>query len=336
MKNGRYYPLSLIYQTVSRIIRRLYYFGLLPSHKAPLPVVSVGNIVFGGSGKTPLVQNLLDYLSGQGFTPALITRGYQGRWEKNGGCIPSNSKKDIDWRDTGDEPCMIARNRPHTGIFIGKDKLKSCRKAWETGHDIAVVDDGFQHYRLHRDIDIVLHSLGRRSLKREPLSSLKMADIILLEDKGPSGEKDLLRRKTGDVPVYSYSAEPAGFFQAETGKPVTQTKLKKTPVLAFCGIANPQRFLDLLNQSGIYPRDFLVFPDHHPYPLTSIDKIIRRFHACGAHAGITTEKDLVKLKSLQTVPEFSLWTAKIRLKIDSGFYQTLKQQLDKLTAAEKK
>lgn len=336
MKYGRYYPLSLIYQIVSLIIRRLYLHGWLPSHKAPLPVISVGNIVFGGSGKTPLVQNLLHYLSGQGFTPALITRGYRGRWEKNSGYVPSNSNKVIDWRDTGDEPFMIARNLPHIGIFIGKDKLKSCRKAWETGHDIAVVDDGFQHYRLRRDFDIVLHSPERRSLKREPLSSLKQADFILLEDKASSGEKDLLRRKTGDVPFYSYSVEPAGFFQAETGKPVPQTKLKKTPVLAFCGIANPQRFLNLLNQSGIYPRDFLVFPDHHPYPLTSIDKIIRRFHACGAHAGITTEKDVVKLKSLQTVPEFSLWTANIRLKIDSGFYQTLKKQLDKLTASEKK
>ncbi len=336
METGWLTPLSLKYQMVSRIIRRLYHNGFLKIRKAPLPVVSVGNIVFGGSGKTPLVQALLDYLSIRENKPALVTRGYRGHWEKAGGYIPPSGEKAVDWRDTGDEPCMIARSHPGTGIFIGKNKLKSCRKAQEAGYDIAVLDDGFQHHRLHRDVDIVIHSLKRKALKREPLSSLQCADIVLLEGGHSTRDSDSAKRKAGKTPVYSYSVKPAGIFQAGTGEPVSHQDLRLTPVLAFCGIAQPDRFRDLLEKAGVHPRALLTFSDHHSYPPSSIRKIMRHIHSSGARACLTTEKDLVKLEPLISIPGFQLWIIKIRLEIEPAFYQDLEQHLNVLSALKEK
>jgi tetraacyldisaccharide 4'-kinase len=327
--------LSLLYQWACRIIRRLYHAGVLKIRKAPLPVISVGNIVFGGSGKTPLVQILLDYLSSRDYKPALVSRGYGGHWEKTGGTIPPGGQRKFDWRDTGDEPCLIARNHPGTGIFIGKDKLASCRKAREDGYDIAVLDDGFQHYRLFRDVDIVLHSLKTKALKREPVSSLKWADIVLLEKEGPSQKNGSLERKAGKARVYSYAVKPNGILHAGTGKPVSPQELKNIPVLAFCGIARPQRFRNILKEAGVMPQAFLAFPDHHPYTPSSIRKIMHHLRSSGSQAGLTTEKDLVKLQSLISNPGFQLWVIKIRMEIDSAFYQDLGQRLDSLAVSGK-
>ncbi len=329
------YPFSLVYQAASRAIRRLHRSGALPVHTAPLPLVSVGNITFGGSGKTPLAQMLLGFLSQQGYKPALVSRGYQGRWEKTGGHIPPGGGNGLDWRDTGDEPYLAAQRHPEAGIFIGKDKLTSCRRAREAGFDIAVLDDAFQHHRLRKDVDIVIHSPDRRALKREAVSSLRWADMVLLNENSPPGLKQSLEKKTGGVPVYTYSVRPAEIFHARSGKKILPRDLKAISFLAFCGIARPQRFFDLLNRQGLRPKKTLKFPDHHAYPPSSIQKILHHVHSSGAEAALTTEKDAVKLKSLMPEPGFPLWVMTIRLDIEPGFYQDLKKRLEHLPARRK-
>ena len=329
-KNFWLYPLAWKYQGINRFIRWLYDSGIFKVYTPPLPVVSIGNITFGGSEKTPLAQVLLKTFSNWGYKPALISRGYRGRWEKTGGRIPPYGSSNIDWRDTGDEPFMIAQNRPEAGIFVGKNKLDSCRKAEKAGCSLAVLDDGFQHYRLKKDIDIVIHSQEGRVLKREPFSSLKKADLVLLKENIPKKQERFLQRKIAPVPVYRYSVEPLELADPVSGKPFPLEKMQSTPFIAFCGIARPQRFAGLLERTGLNPVRFLEFPDHHTYPPDSIQKIIREYRSSGAEAVLTTEKDAVKLKQLVSDPGFPLRVVKIQLRIEPDFYKDLKTILSGL------
>ena len=147
---------SFFSRPLSRIKNSLYDRGVLKPRRAPLPVISVGNISLGGTEKTPLAMELLSQLVALGRRPALISRGYKGRWEKRGGVLSDGRAILGTWQDGGDEPYLIARSFPTVGVYVGKERLTSCRRAAEAGFDIAVLDDGFQHRRLARDLDIVL------------------------------------------------------------------------------------------------------------------------------------------------------------------------------------
>jgi tetraacyldisaccharide 4'-kinase len=336
MKSGWLYPFSILYQLMSRLNRILYRWGLFKTQSAPLPVVSAGNIGFGGSGKTPLAQSLLAFLSTRGYNPALVTRGYKGRWEKTGGRILPGKAKDADWRQAGDEPYMLALSLPDAGIYIGKNKIRSCQAARKAGHDIAVLDDGFQHLRLYKDVDIVIHPPDKAGLKREPASSLRFADMILFKKDISSEQKRFLAGKTGQARLYAYSVQPAGIIHVPSGQPVTPQELNHTPFSAFCGIARPDRFRELIRRLGLQPREFLTFPDHHDYPAASMNKIRNHFSASGSKAGLTTEKDAVKLGALVSAPGLQIWVLKIKLDIEPAFYQDLERRLAALTQQTKK
>ena len=124
---------SLLHRLGCRIRNALYDKGLLAPADAPLPVVSVGNISFGGSEKTPLAQEILRHLLDKGIKPALVTRGYRGRWERTGGVLSQGRGLLGDWREAGDEPFMVALNLPAAGVYVGRDRLASCRLAKADG-----------------------------------------------------------------------------------------------------------------------------------------------------------------------------------------------------------
>ena len=171
---------------VCRIKRRLYKSGVLRAERAPLTVLSVGNLALGGSEKTPLVLELLDFLRRNGRRPALVTRGYKGAWERSGGVLSDGRTIAGTWREAGDEPFLAALRFPDAGVYVGKNRAASCRLAFDAGFDIAVLDDGFQHLRLRRDLDIVLHDPAARTPLREGSAALSAADIVLMK-KTPGG-----------------------------------------------------------------------------------------------------------------------------------------------------
>jgi len=332
--------LLLLFSPVSRLVCRikgdLYDKGNLKPRKAPLPVVSVGNISFGGSEKTPLAMELIARLLDRGWRPALVSRGYRGQWEKEGGVLSDGTGPKGTWRQGGDEPFMVARGFPGAGVFVGRDKLASCRKAHELGFGAVVLDDAFQHLRLERDVDIVLFDPREKLALREGASSLKRAGIILVKDKPQSGIVGSLKVSFPGAAVFVYRTMPKGFVSLRNGEMAPPDSFRGKSVLAFCGIANPSRFSNLLRELGAEVCGFLSFPDHHPYPAASLDKIARTFAGSGAEAVVTTEKDAVKIAPAGTALEsLPLHALRIGLDIEAGFYDLVEAGLKKAAAAMK-
>jgi tetraacyldisaccharide 4'-kinase len=329
--------LLLLFSPVSRLVCRikddLYAKGNLKPRKAPLPVISVGNISFGGSEKTPLAMELITRLLDWGWKPALVSRGYRGQWEKEGGVLSDGAGLRGTWQQGGDEPYMVARRFPGAGVFVGRDKLASCRKAHELGFTAVVLDDAFQHLRLDRDLDIVLIDSREKLALREGASSLRRAGIILVRDMARPETEESLKASFPGVAVFNYRTTPRGFVSLLDGEMAPPDSFRGKSVLAFCGIANPSRFSHLLGELGVDVRGSLSFPDHHPYPAASIEKIALSFAASGAEAIVTTEKDAIKIAPSGTALEgLPLHALRIGLDIEAGFYNLVEAGLKKAAA----
>jgi len=324
-------PFSWLYRSVGWFRNILFDLGLFATHPAPLPVISVGNIGFGGSEKTPLVMKLVGLLLDQNLRPALVSRGYRGKWEDRGGVLSDGLNRRGTWQDSGDEPYMLSQNYPQAGVFVGKNRLTSCLKAAEMGFSPAVLDDGYQHRSLARHVDIVLYNPQERILLRESVSSLKRADIILLKRPLLTQDKQKLEARFPQACCFEYDVLCQGLYKLRTQEARSLEILKRESLLAFCGIAQPQRFKDLLEKEGLAPVAFHTFPDHHAYSPGSIRRLLQLFQASQAKAMVTTEKDALKLV---TVPEFEkipVYVLKIYLKIEEGFFQEVMARLHQNT-----
>ncbi len=321
------YPYSWVSRGVNRVRDRLYRVGLFASKRAGLKVVSVGNISLGGTGKTPLVLELIRHLQAEGHRVAMVTRGYKGRWEKKHGRMLTDGDKLFGtWKDSGDEPFMIARNAPGAGVFVGHDRLRSCRLAKVRGFGVAVLDDGFQHRRLHRDMDIVLFN-PKEKILREPRAALGRAQAVLIPEEDADPWREELARRFPKARVYLYGITPRHFIRVG-GKhpPIPAADLKGVPFLAFSGIARPARFFSMLEEQGLELAGRLAFPDHHPYPEETLARIRERCERAGAKALVTTEKDAVKLAGRTAFTKHApLYYLKIGLRVEQGFFdQVLK------------
>jgi len=313
-------PFSIAHQVGCWINNFLYDLRLRKSYKAPLPVISVGNIAFGGSEKTPLVMNLLSFCLKNGIRPALVTRGYKGKWEKTGGTLSDGRQIWASWKEAGDEPFMVCQRFPHVGIYVGRNRIVSCEKASRERFDVAILDDGFQHRRLQRDLNIVLCTPGKKTALREFFSSLKRADIILVKQNGDGPTKRKIKGNFSLAKVFTYTVKNQGFYSSKDKGPHPVELLEQKRLLVLSGIARPKRFLSLLEKEGLVPASVLQFPDHHSYPPSSIKKISREIQKIAADAVLTTEKDYFKLKKLQKEQNIPVFYNRIELEIEKEFY----------------
>jgi tetraacyldisaccharide 4'-kinase len=320
--------ISFLYRSGVQIRNWLYERKIFNPKKAPLFLISVGNITFGGTEKTPLAMRLLSFLIQQGYRPALVSRGYKGKWEKKGGIVSDGKKTLAGWKEAGDEPYMVSLKVPQAAVLVGKNRFLSCMKAADLSFDVAVLDDGFQHRRLSRDLDIVLYDSAEKVGRREPFSSLKRADMILIKNEADK-EKKKIADRFPEKPVFSYSVENRGMFSLGTNDKEPIEKLKGQKVIAFCGIARPERFLSLLQEMGVEPLFFFKFPDHHHHPLSSLKKIDNKCRELGAEAIVTTEKDAVKVAERREVLRFPVYYLRIDLRIGRDFYLKVTQFLQK-------
>ena len=279
----------------------LYARRFLKAARAPLPTVSVGNLSFGGTEKTPLVMELIALLLRQGHRPALVSRGYRGDWEQGGGMLSDGKSLLGTCAQGGDEPFMVARRFPEAGVFVGRDKLASCLKARSLGFTAVVLDDAFQHRRLTRDLDIVLVSPAERRPLREGPSALARANIILLRRSGDTAAKGRILASFPRAAVFEYGVAPRVVVDARTHHASPAASLKGQRVFAFCGIAGPQRFLSTLQELGAEVVGSLAFPDHYEYPADSLKRIKDAFGDSSARFLVTTEKDVVKLGPVSTI-----------------------------------
>ncbi len=246
--------------------------GILKSYLVPPLVVSIGNIEAGGTGKTPFAMALAGELKAHGHNVAIVTRGYRGRLRGPVEVSPSH-----DYRDVGDEPLLMART---TGVPVIKspDRCMGGTFAYrKLGAEIVLLDDGFQHRRIFRDLNICLVSgtlenerLLPAGRLRETVASLKRADFIIDTKKDASLNIEGIVDSRGRL----------------------SSVVRGVSIFAFCGIANPQRFFDTLRPLCTRMK-IMVFPDHHKYSASDIKKIKKA--ATGFDMVVTTEKDLVRI-----------------------------------------
>ena len=283
-------PLAWLYGAVVRLRRWAYRHGFLHRCKAAVPVIVVGNISVGGTGKTPLVIWLVERLVAAGHRPAVISRGYRSTAGRGPVAVTATATA----AEVGDEPLMIAR-RTNVPVFVGSDRCGDAVAAVRAAATIIVTDDGLQHYRLRRDLELAVvdgeREFGNRRLLpagplREPLSRIDAVDMVLRQVSQPSDDNAFWLRGDTLVAVHGNARQPLA---ALAGK----------PVVAVAGVGNPERFFDRLRAArlGVTP---VVLDDHAPaaaYPLEDyVDATV-----------IVTEKDAVKLgerrhKSLWYLP----------------------------------
>jgi tetraacyldisaccharide 4'-kinase len=282
-------PMAWLFGQIVRVRNARYDAGQAPIQRLRLPVISIGNLSVGGSGKTPFVQTLGRWLNLQGIGFDILSRGY-GR--KSQGVLQVDCEGSA--KIYGDEPLLLARTLK-APVFVGEDRYEAGLAAEAFGAQSArpprvhILDDGFQHRRLHRDFDLVL--LANRDLRgrllpfgrlREPLSSLARAHAVAAPEELAAllSEPNIwhIRRRL-------VLHEPA-----------------PTRPLAFCGLAEPRQFWQSLADIGIYPVGTYAFGDHHHYSAKDIALLQRLARQHDANGFLTTEKDLVKLDGAELTP----------------------------------
>lgn len=316
---------SLVSRPVCAWKAARYRRGKKTALRAPLPVISVGNLAMGGTGKTPVVAELLGYLLGRGFRPALVTRGYRGSWEKQGGVLSDGRSIFGSAVEAGDEPVLIARRFPKAGVFIGRDRGVSCFKAEALGFDVCVLDDGFQHLRVARDLDIVLHHPAARLPLREGEKALSRAGVLLLPRESEPRRADAYRSRFPGMSVFEYDVAPDGIESGGEEPPVSLSLLRGKRVLAFAGIARPGRFFNLLEKSGAILVKRMIFPDHYAYPPAGIAGISSAVARHNPEMILTTEKDSVKIESRdRSFNGLPLSVLRIRLDLPTAFFERVR------------
>jgi tetraacyldisaccharide 4'-kinase len=298
--------LSTLYAAVAR--RRRERYAARPDLRRRLrrPVISVGNLAVGGRGKTPLVASITRELLAMGERPAILSRGY-ARTRPVDGVVVVRDADGIrsDLERAGDEPLMLARRLEGASILVSPDRyLAGCLAEHRLGATVHVLDDGFQHLALERDIDILI--LGREDIQhpltlptgrlREPLDTCIAADAIVAADD--EVEIDVAGM---DMPMFRTRRSiepPVGF----TGGAGAFGFDRSATVLAVAGIASPNRFFDDLRAAGYSVSDTIAFKDHHPFSTGDVRRISERAAAGGAAAVLTTEKDFVRLLPHRPLP----------------------------------
>jgi tetraacyldisaccharide 4'-kinase len=269
---------------------KLYKSGILATLKLDHPVVSIGNLTVGGTGKTPLVIAVAEGFRNRGFHPVILSRGY-GRTTR--GVLEAQSN----WEECGDEPLLMKRRLGNVPVVVGADRHRAGRFAESKRlGNIFILDDGFQHRGLHRDVDIVtidpvewaardvLLPAGRW---REPKTAIGRAHIACIQDI-PGAPAITL-----SIPTVTVQTEIQGIYKDDA--PVPLEALKGRAVTAFAGIAKPERFFAALESLGIRPVKCFRFRDHHHYSRREIEKL-------GGEVLITTEKDAIRLESITSLP----------------------------------
>lgn len=280
--------------------------------KAGIPVISAGNLTAGGTGKTPCIIKLARFLASKGRHPAVLTRGYKGELEHHGGIVSDRQKILISQVKAGDEPYMMAAALPGVPVIVGKDRTVSAAAAKALGADVLLLDDGFQYWRLFRDLDIVLvdstnpfgggHVLPR-GLLREPMDALKRAGLFLLTKSGqvaPHRRQEIigtLSQYAPRIPVIETDHVPSSLVSIEEWPRRSSGSTPDGKVMLLCGIGNPHSFEATAAEAGLSVTSCMAFPDHHQYSENDLAAASRRAEKEGASALVITEKDAVKIKA---------------------------------------
>jgi tetraacyldisaccharide 4'-kinase len=306
-------PFSPLYSLAMRVREALYRRQILQSYRLDAPVISVGNLTLGGSGKTPMVQYLARLLQQQGRHPAVISRGYGGKARDKINVVSDGATLLLDADQAGDEPRLLAETLPGVPVLTGIVRRFPAQRAIEMGADVLLLDDGFQHLQIDRDINLVLFNTDRLAGNsrvfpggdlREPVAALHRATAFVMtgveEDNRERAARfgQLLQDRFPQVPVYHTGYGVAGLVRlSPEGRLATveTESLGQGPFFAFCGIAHPESFQRTLAGYGVHLAGFQPLDDHQHYSASLLTRLADKAQRAGAQGLLTTEKDLVKL-----------------------------------------
>ena len=286
---------SVFYGLAARLKNRLFDWRLCRAHVVPAPVISVGNLTTGGTGKTPLVCLLAEAALEAGHRPAILTRGYR--------------RPGVGIRES-DEVRLYRRLLPDVPVFVDADRVRGARDALSAGADLLLMDDGFQHRRLSRTVDLVLadardpFSDGRLlpyGLLREPVSSLSRATVLILTRAGRASPAERAaaanwaQRAAPGLTILLECHRPESLRDLDGNPGPSLEGLRDRPVLAFSGIGDPVTLLESLEALGADVRRTVDFGDHHEYVPAELDRLEQDAARAEADLLVTTEKDLMRI-----------------------------------------
>jgi len=315
-----------------------YRVGLRKRQHLARPVISVGNLTVGGTGKSPTVQYLCRGLADIGCKPAILSYGYAGSLHGRFGIASDASGIRLTPDEAGDEPVMLAESLPGVPVLVGKDRARSGRVAiQDLGADILVLDDGFQVWNLHRDLDIVLINSTRpfdngRTLPagrlREPLTALKRANCVIAtgrwKPKDAETMVETVRRSTS-APVFFGRFAPSAVVSLPERSEMPVEFMEGRKVFALSSIASPRSFEESLVESGAIILGRERLPDHHVYTPRDIARIGRDAMESGAEFIATTDKDAVKLDPAQLALPALLLRIRLNLEDENGFWDLVRR-----------
>jgi tetraacyldisaccharide 4'-kinase len=311
--------LDLLYAHTARARRRWYERHPQARRRLSRPVLSIGNLSVGGTGKTPLVARIAEWLSARGERPAILSRGYGRAVRADGAVVVSDGTRVLANLDqAGDEPLMLARRVPGAAVVVAEDRhLAGVLAERRLGATVHVLDDGFQHVQLARDLDILLTSVGEipngRVLPfgrlREGADAAARAHLVVVVDAD---------RAAAQAEAWTLGISQSVAARRVLGEPIRNGEARapaEAARLAVAGLANPEQFFAMLRGAGHPIAKTIGFADHHRYDARDVARIAAELVAAGAAAVMTTAKDAVRFERLGVLP-FALEVVPMQLEID--------------------
>jgi len=312
------FAISIVYSGSVKLREALYKKGILQSKRLPCPVISIGNITVGGTGKTPMTVYVTELIRRFGYKVAIISRGYKGKAEKTGGVVCDRRMICMEPDQAGDEPFMMAQRLKTVPVIVGKDRFKAGILAIkEFKPDVLLLDDGFQHLKLYRDLDLVLLDSKKpfgnayifpRGTLRETTSALLRGDAVILtrSDVGKQVSLSQIKNFVPKKPIF-HSFHTPYIYKIITGNSLESPDrlnisskydfdiFKGNRVFAFSGLASNDDFRRTIESFTCKLVKFSEFPDHHPYSNRELDEIVKSAMDLSAEFIFTTEKDYVRI-----------------------------------------
>lgn len=316
------YLVSIIYYGLAKFRAKVYKKGIIESKRLPCKVISIGNITAGGTGKTPMTLYVAGLMLRLGYEVVVISRGYKGELEKTGGIISNGKTILVGPKKAGDEPFMLAGRLKNIPLIVGQNRFEAGMQAVKKFNpDVIVLDDGFQHLKLKRDLDLVLLDSNKpfgnlhllpRGVLREPLSALLRADAFIMTRSDRASDEEAkkflsgLKESMQSKPVFKTSHQPYGYIvKKEKNIPFASISkksflydfdfLKDSRVLAFAGIARNDEFRHTVESFKCDIADFIGFEDHHQYSDNELSRMFRLAEKTNVEFLITTEKDYARI-----------------------------------------